>query len=160
MLEDLEAKLVQVQPHIYPTSVHSRPFPKMECNLDWVKGGNFSRAAVGEDTSYRKCPLFIYEAKDEERIFAIVRECKRLELEQTIFGDKAFWQIIPEKSDEGQRRRMDRWIFDQGCFQKSTGSASLYGCTNPDYKVMFKLEPGLDGVPVPSPGEYSVLGML
>ena len=64
ILADLEAKLVQVQPHIYSTSVHSRPFPKMECNLDWDKGGNFSRDAVGEDTSYRKCPLFMYEAND------------------------------------------------------------------------------------------------
>ncbi len=99
MLEDLEAKLVQVQQNIYPPSRHSGPFPKMECNLDWGRGGNFSRAAAGEDTPHRKCPLFIYEAKDKERIFAIVRECKRLELEQTIFSDKVFWQIIPVKSD-------------------------------------------------------------
>jgi len=160
LLSELEKKLVTIQPHIYPPSVHSGQFPKLECRLDWCRSGTFTKGVVGEDRSHRKIPIFTYEASDEDRIMAVVMECKRLEGEKKTFGQKAFWQQLPDKPDDQQKKTMDNYIFDQGALQKSCGNSCMYGLTNPDYPVTIEFEPGYDGVVPDSPGALSVRDIL
>ena len=161
LLSKLEKNLVRLHPDVYKYEIHGEtPFPRFKVILDWGKGGNWKRGVKGEDTSFRKCPLFIYESKDEDRLITVVKECKRLEWEKEIFGEHAYFLVVPERPDDGQKDKMDNWIFNHGAVQKTLSDSPMPGLVKPDVKVRVELELLADGEPRPSPGSYSVRDIL
>ena len=124
------------------------PFPPMHPFKDWGKGGNFKKGVEGEDRTHGMVIQFLFPAKDQERIYRVVTECKRLKLEKEIGGQHCFWQIIPDKPNDDQIEL----LFNHGCVQNSTGSTPLWGLKNPDYEVKVELEPDVfdeDGNGIP-----------
>jgi len=103
------------------------PFRRWSPSLTGGKGGNFKRGVEGEDTTFCKTMQFLFEKKDKERIYKVVTECKRLKREKKLFGQRAFWQILPENPSEDQMLEMDDFIFNHGALQKSMGSVSMHG---------------------------------
>jgi len=163
-LGKLERELVKQDPDNWSPFFHCGPFPNMHPILDWGKGGNWKKSVEWEDTTFRKTVQFLYEKKDETRIYKVVMEAKRLGLEKKITCQHSFWQIIPKKPNESQRAGMDDYIFNHGAVQKGKGNINMWGLRNPDYVVEVKLEPGFDEegneVPRPSPGDCSVRALL
>ena len=167
MLSDLEKEMVRKYPTLYPPEIHSKgTFPRMQCFLDWGKGGHWvdpDSKVRGEDTTHRKVPTYIYAKDDEERILKIVRACKERRLEQKIFGQHAHWQVLPpgnpNKFDRDVKTDLDDYYLDQGGCQMSLGHVTLTGIKNPNIKVKVYLEPDEDGERE-SPGLYSVMDLL
>ena len=82
--------------------------------------------AIREDTSNRKVPTFTYRREDEERLIALVRECKKQGLERKVFGDQAHFMIMPtDQSGDSQNAEWEQILRIHGSYQESLGKASL-----------------------------------
>ena len=142
LLSDLEERLSLEQPDKFPWRAQHPNLPETVCKIDWAKGTPWrSKPAekpgtIREDTSNRKVPTFTYRGADEERLIALVRECKKQGLERTVFGDQAHFMIMPtEQSADSQKVEWEKILRIHGSYQESLGKASLPGLVNPDYKV-------------------------
>ena len=163
LLEAREKEWTVKNPHLWDKRVHSGEFPEIKCILDWGRGTKWEERKAGapnEDTTHRKVPTFLYATKHEERIMALVKECKRRGLEKGIFGEHAFFQEVPGRdAPDAQKVRYAIMLCNHGAVQKSLGQVSLEGLVDIDKKITAELMPDESG-PRQSPGSYSVRDLM
>ena len=95
MIHDYKKALVKHCSNGFPARQHLGNLPALEVKIDWAKGGNYITTHEGrakEDTSHRKVPIFVYDAKHKECIKAVIMECKKNKHEREVFGEHDFWQ--------------------------------------------------------------------
>ena len=87
-----------------------------------------------------KVPTCVVARADEPRILAVARECKRLEIERSIFGQHALFQETPQKIDGNEiKEAYGELIRNHGSVQKSLGRAVLRGLVKADAAVPIEL---------------------
>ena len=141
LLTRCKNKFKMAKPNLWPKELHSGPFPKMMCIIDWAKGVWDQNQPQGRDTkmeytSHRKIPTFISANKHEERIKKVVLECRRQGMERAIFGEHSFFKyVLGNNESKETKKRMLKKVKHHGAVQKYLGCETMTGMVNSDYKV-------------------------